>query len=195
MIDFQNLTTRVIGMIRDPGATVAEHANPVPPWGVVSREHTVPVIALSSLCATVLWVVFPPAAGSEAATMPLGEALAFLVVRVLFSLVMVFIMAATVAFYSGLVGGSRDFSAAFVLVTLSMTPLFVGDAFLPLPVVGALFALGALFYAFIILYRTAPTVIQIPKEHRGKHFVLVVLTTILAMMLVLIAFAPFATVG
>ena len=195
MIDFQNLTTRVIGMVRNPSATVAEHANPVPHWGLVSREHTVPVIALSSLCATVLWLVFPPAAGTQAPTMPLGEALAFLLIRVVFSLVMVVVMAATVSFYAGLVGGSRDFSAAYLLVALSMTPLFVGDAFLPVPVVGALLALGTLFYAFVILYRMAPSVIQIPSEHRGKHFILVVLTTILVMMLLLVAFSPFAAFG
>jgi len=173
-------------MVVDPDTTLAEHVQPVPPWVIVAREHAVPLIAGSAVVSTVLSLVFVPAAAGG-----LIELVVLLVVRVAVNFGMVALMAALVALFAGMFGGANDFNRGFVLVTLAMTPLYVGEAVLPIPLLGTIAALGGLIYSMIILYRNIPLATGVPRTARGRHFFMTLASMFLILMIAGLALGPF----
>jgi hypothetical protein len=189
MVDVAATVGRIRGMVVDPDATLAEHVQPVPPWAIVAREHAVPLIAGSAAVSTVLSLAFVPAAGTTGGG--LIELLVLLLVRVAVNFGMVALMAALVAFFAGMFNGANDFNRGFVLVTLAMTPLYVGEAVLPIPLLGTLAALGGLIYSMIILYRNIPVAMNVPRTSRGRHFFMTLASMFLILMIAGLALGPF----
>ncbi len=192
MIDFAASFVRIRGMLTRPAETLADHVDPVPPWQVVAREHAAPLIVGSAVISTILLILFQPmltAAGVTLATTP--ELLFQLVVRVIMNLVMLAVMASVVAFFAGMFGGSNDFNASFTLVALAMTPLYVGEAIMPLPGLGVFAALAGLIYSLVILFRGSVVALGLPPRNRGQHFALSLLSVFLISMLSALVLGPF----
>lgn len=187
MVDVAATVGRIRGMVVDPDSTLGEHVQPIPPWQVVAREHAVPLIAGSAVISTVLSLVFLPATGGAG----LIELMFLLLMRVLVNFVMVALMAALVAFFAGMFGGVNDFSRGFVLVALAMTPLYVGEAVLPIPLLGVIAGLAGLVYSMIILYRNIPLVMNVPAPVRGRHFFMTLISMFMILMIAGLALGPF----
>lgn len=185
MVDIASFVGRVRGMVARPAETLAEHTQPVPPWRIVAREHTLPLLISSALVSTLLIWMFPP---ETAAGLPVAFGPALLLRVVLNTAInfgMVALLAAIVRMFTGVFGGRPDFDAAYALVALSLTPTFVAEALAPLGTLGVLAFLAGLVYGLGILYRNSPAVLGVPVENRGKHFLL----TLVTMFLVSAAFA------
>src|SRR3546814_13470098 len=64
MIDFSALVGRMRGMVARPEATLVEHATPIPPWRVVAREHTLPLVpGCAAVTLAMFWVFLAPVTG------------------------------------------------------------------------------------------------------------------------------------
>ncbi|HET8728518.1 MAG TPA: YIP1 family protein [Alphaproteobacteria bacterium] len=191
MVDIAAAMGRVRGMVLQPGETMAQHTRPVPPWQVVAREHTLPLLIGSSILSTLLlWLLMPmmmamPGMGAPGP----GMALLRLVLNVAVNFGLVALMSGVVMIFAGMLGGRASFDASYALVALALTPLFVGEAFVPIPMIGILAFIGGLIYALVILYRNTPSVLGVPSENRGKHFVLTIVSMFLLSMAVAFAFA------
>jgi hypothetical protein len=185
---------RMRGMLLEPDATLAAHGVPAPNWRVVVREHALPVLALTSVGAFVLLLVLTSATETGAS---IGLIALFMVGRVILNLAGLFVMAAIIRFYAGMFGGAASFDAAFVLVALAMTPLYVAEMLgpgvqlllsTPAAVLLILLALG---YAFTILYRGTGLVMAVPQANRGAHFGLTLVTLVVLMMLAGLLLGPY----
>jgi hypothetical protein len=185
---------RMRGMLLEPDATLAAHGVPAPNWQIVLREHALPVLVLTSIGDFLLLLVLPLSSGTGVS---IGLIALLLIGRVILNLAGLFVMAAIIRFYAGLFGGAASFDAAFVLVALAMTPLYVAGMLAP--VVQLLFSIPAalllillaLGYAFTILYRGTGLVLAVPQQHRGAHFGLTLVTLVVLMMLASLLLGPY----
>ena len=173
---------RMRGMLLEPDATLAAHGVPAPNWRIVLREHALPVLVL------------PLSSGTGVS---IGLIALLLIGRVILNLAGLFVMAAIIRFYAGMFGGAASFDAAFVLVALAMTPLYVAEMLgpgvqlllsTPAAVLLILLALG---YAFTILYRGTGLVMAVPQANRGAHFGLTLVTLVVLMMLAGLLLGPY----
>lgn len=194
-MDLAAVVGRVRGMLFEPDATLAAHGVPAPNWRMVVREHVLPVLILTSIVALPLWLLL-------ASTVEVGPSAGLLVLalaaRVVVNLAGLFIMAAVVRFYAGMFGAVASFDAAFVLVALAMTPVYVagmlgpGVQLLLSGPAAMLLLLLALGYALMILYRGTGLVLRVPQDQRGAHFGLTLVTLVVLMMLFGLLLGPYA---
>ncbi len=193
-MDLAAVVGRMRGMLFEPDATLAAHGVPAPAWRLVVREHALPVLALTSVGAFVLLVVLT--AGSESGA-SIGLIALLMVGRVVLNLAGLFVMAAIIRFYAGMFGGKAGFDAAFVLVALALTPLYIAEMIGPAVQLvfsapaAILLILLALGYAFTILYRGTGLVLAVPQESRGAHFGLTLVTLVVLMMLAGLLLGPY----
>ncbi|MGK9170113.1 hypothetical protein KXR53_27615 [Inquilinus limosus] len=193
-MDLAAVLGRVRGMLFEPDATLASHGVPAPSWRVVVREHALPVLILTSIGAFLLLSLL--LSTSETGT-PIGLLVLFLAGRVVVNLAGLFVMAAVVRFYAGMFGATAGFDAAFVLVALAMTPVYVAEMLGPgvqLLMSGpaaVLLVLLAVGYALAILYRGTGLVLGVPQEQRGAHFGLTLVTLVVLMMLFGLLLGPY----
>lgn len=193
-MDLAAVVGRVRGMLLEPDATLAAHGVPAPSWRIVVREHALPVLVLTSIGALLLLML--QAAASDVET-PIGLLVLLLVARMVSNLAGLFIMAAVVRFYAGMFGAIASFDAAFTLVALAMTPVYVAEMLSPgaqLLLSGpaaVLLVLLAIGYALTILYRGTGLVLRVPQEQRGAHFGLTLVTLVVLMMLLGLLLGPY----
>lgn len=172
MVDISASIQRVRGMIVEPDNTLVQHLDPVPPWGVVAREHVLPLLIMTSLVTLVLFLVFLPLYDQAGAPLPGPAALAVqAVVRVPVNLLILAVLAGVLAVISGMAGGLRDFNAAFAVTCLSLTPLLVAEALLPIPLLGPIIAIIGLVRGLVILYRGITPALRVaPSQRPGVFF-------------------------
>ncbi|TSD83936.1 hypothetical protein FFK22_035150 [Mycobacterium sp. KBS0706] len=193
-MDLAAVVGRVRGMLFEPDATLAAHGVPAPGWRMVVREHALPVLVLTSIGAFLLLALLLSVSDVET---PIGLLVLILAGRVVANLASLFVMAAVVRFYAGMFGAAASFDAAFVLVALAMTPVYVAEMLGPgvqLLLSGAaamLLALLAFGYALTIFYRGSGLVLRVPQEQRGAHFGLTLVTLVVLMLLLGLLLGPF----
>jgi len=191
-MDIDALIQRIRGVMSNPRATLSADARPAPPWPVAMREHAIPMVGGSAVVAAVLGLLF---GGGGAIGPGLFGVLFTLVLKVVVGVAMLAAMGGIAAFFAGMFGGNGEFDSGFVLVVLSMTPFYLGEAVLPLPAIGGFAALAGMIYALYIFYQGIDSVLAVPDEHRVKHFVLVVVTTLMLSILVALIIGPLVLVG
>lgn len=190
MVDIAAVVGRVRGMVVQPQQTLARHTQPTPSWNIVAREHTLPLLIGSSAVSTVLlWLFLPMVAMPDMGAPGLGFVLFRFAANVVVNFALIALMAGVVMVFAGMFGGRSDFDGSYALVALALTPLFVGEALVPIPMVGMIAFFGGLIYALVILYRSTPAVLGVPPESRGKHFLLTVATMFLLSTVVAFVFA------
>ena len=195
MADLATTSSRIIGMVSDPGATLAQNSQPVPPWHLVAREHVLPLIVVTAVVNSLLmWLLRPMheaivrQAGLE---MPeTGNPLFTLALRIATQFAGIFVWALIVGFFAGTLGGRNDFNAAYVLVSLALTPYILAAALVPIPYIGLMLFLCGLVYALIIMYRGIPALIGVPDENRAKHLALSLVSMVLAGLGVALLLGP-----
>lgn len=185
-MDFAAFIARVHGMLVRPQETLAADALPAPPWQIAAREHAIPLIVASAVTAALLSLIFPDAGFAPAPGMI--ELVFDTVLRIVLNIAFVAATAALACLFAGMFGGTTQFDAGFAVIALAMTPAYVGEALLPLPLLGGVAALVGIVYGLVVLYKGMAGVMGVPDEHRGKHFLLTVVSSfivsiILAMML------------
>lgn len=187
-MDVATFIARVRGMLVQPQETLAADASPAPPWQVAAREHAVPLITASAVVAALLSLVFP---GSAAMAAPGLIGLVFdTVLQIVLNVGFLAMTAGFACLFAGVFGGTTRFDAGFAVVTLAMTPAYVGEAVLPIPVVGALAALAGLIYGLVVLYQGMATLMGVPPEHKGKHFLLTVVSSFLSGLFLIALLGP-----
>lgn len=172
MFDWMAFRNRVTGMVTQPMATLAEDGRSAPPWSAVARDHVLPLLLITAAVQFVLVLASAGPAEPGRPQIGLEDALLVAVIRVVANLVGLSLMAAVVAFYSGMFGGSRRFDDSYALLALSMTPLYLAEALMPAPLLGVPVALAGFFYALVIFYRGLGIVLRLPLYNRPKHFAL-----------------------
>lgn len=171
MTDLTAAATRMRGMLTAPEATLHEHLSPTPPWLVVAREHTLPLLIGSALISIVLLVLIPPP-GGQADGPSMVDITSLVVVRIFVNFFLLLVMAGVLGFLAGMFQGSTNFNSAYVLTALSMTPLYLGEAVLPIPLLGPMAAMAGLVYSIVILYKGVPRALMVPQTSRGRHFLM-----------------------
>lgn len=187
-MDLATFIARVHGMLVQPQETLATDARPAPPWQVAAREHALPLITASAVTAALLSVVFPGSA-AMAATGLIG--LVFeTVLRIVLNVGFLAVTAGLACLFAGMFGGTTRFDVGFAVVALSLTPAYVGEAVMPVPVLGTLAALGGLVYGLVVLYQGMADLMGVPPEHKGKHFLLTVASSFIAALFLIALLGP-----
>jgi hypothetical protein len=197
-VTLQAMIARTRGMIATPDATLAEHASPPPPIGVVVREHLLPLLVLNALATfAILMLLTPPEAGFSGD--PVATVLA-LAGDIGLSIVSVWIISLIVRYHARRLGGSNDARGAFVLTALAMSPLFVAGTAAQILTFASLelallLLLAGVVYSFVLIYRGSGRVLGVPDNARGRHIVAVVLTQMLISFVLFTLIAMFFMPG
>lgn len=182
MVDWAAFAARVRGMLVAPDATFLSDGTPAPRWPLVLREHALPLIVPTSIVYVALLPLFLPA--EAAAQLSLGLAVEIAIANAVISVITVFVIATVVRFFASRLGGRPDFDASFVLVALSTTPLFLGQAFFAVPGLGQAVAIIGLVWSLVLVYRGLVPVAGVPVPNRVRVFGLS-LVTLFAIFVVL----------
>jgi hypothetical protein len=89
-----------------------------------------------------------------------------------------------VNFFAGTFKGTSDFDRSFAAVSLTAIPALVGNVLGELPWIGWLVSVGLGIYSLVLLYQIIPLAFSLPEDNRVKHFVVSLLSMIVAMMLI-----------
>src|SRR3546814_3418381 len=93
LIDFSARGGRMRGMVARPEATLVEHATPIPPWRVVAREHTLPLVTgCAAVTIAMFWVFLATVTGGAVPGPAWALVLLLAVVAIDFGLVAVMAM-------------------------------------------------------------------------------------------------------
>ncbi len=103
---------------------------------------------------------------------------------IVFMLIGVGVTAGVYAFFAGVFKGKRDFPRALAVVSLCSVPAYAGSVVGPVPFIGWLAALGLAIYGLVLLYRALPMYLEVPDQSRIVHFVVSLLGTALAMLVI-----------
>lgn len=180
MVDLSLFVQRCVGMLQHPMVTLREHADPLPPWQTVAREHVAPLIIGSALISTVLfWLMPPPLLAHQGISFGPRELVMQFVLTVAIGLAAVVITGAVVTVFSGMFGGLNSFNGGMVLAGLAMTPHYLAEALKPLPAIGFLLTVVGAIVSLVLIYKGAPVVLRLPVENRGKHFAMTIMTLLL----------------
>lgn len=191
MVDVAVLVSRVRGVITNPKETLAEHMRPVPPWSVVTREHVLPLLVVSGLIASLIFLAFAPIGQTPGMPAPdLMEVLRGFVLRIVINLIALVVVTVVIGVMAILFDGQPRFNGAFTLVALAMTPLYLTEAVAFLPLIGPILFVAGLVYSLMILYQGVPMALQVPDNKRVFHFVLTMATTVVLMVVITAALVP-----
>lgn len=180
--------TRVVGMMRSPGATLQEHVMPVPGWRIVLLQHTVPLVALSAVAQSLLAALMP----ADPLAQMIGASPSLILVRIASGLLSLVVYAALVRVFADMFNGRNSFDSAFCLVSLCATPFYLAAPLVVLPGIGKLLPMVGVAYSLALIYRFTPSVMGVPRDERLKHFVLTLVSFIVLDVIVMVIFQGLA---
>lgn len=92
---------------------------------------------------------------------------------------------------AGAFGGKSNFSLGLAALTLAFVPGYLGQALGWLPWIGGLLVLGLGIYSLVQLWRILPLYLEVPPTKRVAHYVLSLIATIIAMVIIGSVFGRF----
>jgi hypothetical protein len=93
------------------------------------------------------------------------------------------IVAFVVSAMAGAFGGKNNFALGLAATTFAFIPGYFGQAVTWLPWVGGLLGLGLFIYALVLLWKVIPVYLAVPDEKRVSHYILSLVVTIAAMII------------
>ncbi len=87
------------------------------------------------------------------------------------------------AWLAGMMGGKNDMNRGVAMLFWISVPSLIGQVFATLPMVGWILSLGLGIYALVLLYRAIPVFMEVPIEARVKHFILLLIATLVVSVL------------
>jgi len=137
--------------------------SPAQEWQTIARE---PIDLTAVFTRYVMILAAIPAIAGFLVTLWFGffGAFAVMIVGYILTLVGVFVNAKIVEILAPKFGGPQDADAALKLAAFSPTVAWVAGGLIIVPILGALIALAAAFYALYTLYLGVPIVMRVPQE-------------------------------
>jgi hypothetical protein len=93
------------------------------------------------------------------------------------------VVAFVVSALAGAFGGKNSFALGLAATTFAFIPGYLGQAVTWLPWIGGLLALGLFIYALVLLWKVIPVYLAVPDGKRVGHFILSLVATIAAMLI------------
>ncbi len=183
MFDLNRTLQLIRGAIFDPEATWRGYLPEAGDWRRTAFLLTGPLIVLAAVVAYLIGLVlsdgglFRPTLGSTLARLMTGAIGAGVVAWIVSTL-------------AGLFGGKRSFAHGLAATTLAFVPGYIGQALALLPWVGGLIALGLFIYALVLLWRIIPLYLEVPGGRRIGHYILSLITTLVAGLIIGMLFRP-----
>ena len=172
MFDFNRFKELVTGgLLRAEPTWAAYHAENRP-WQFTAANLTVPLIVAAMLVAGLLAML----TGGSVRFPSFGVWLLMLIL----SFVQFAIAVGIFTYMAGTMGGTRDYNRGVAAMSLAAIPGQVGSALGTLPWIGWIVALGLAILSLIYLYRILPLYLDIPDSKRVVHFVVSLLLTAVA---------------
>jgi len=182
MFDFSRTIRLVSNALFDSTATWQAYLPEAGDWKKTAALLTGPLIVASAVAAYLLGLItgggiFRPTILSTIATIIMGA-------------VGIGVLAFILGALSGTFGGKRDFALALAAATLAFVPGYVGQALMWLPWIGWLLGIGLGIFSLVQLWKVIPVYLEVPDNKRTLHYIISLLVTIIAMMLLSRIFAP-----
>jgi hypothetical protein len=166
MFDANKTLDLVKDALLDPEPTWLKYFEEPRSWKDTAITLTLPVLAVCLVIGLVLKPI--PIAFLSVILMALSITLWSLVVN----------------FFAGTFNGTSDFDRSFAAVSLTAVPAMVGNVLGELPWIGWLLSLGLGIYSLVLLYQIIPLAFSLPEDNRVKHFVVSLLSMMVATMLI-----------
>ncbi len=166
MFDADKTLDLVRGALLDPEPTWQKYFEEPQSWKDTAITLTLPVLAV---CLVVGFVLKP-------------VSVAFF--SIIMMAISITIWSLVVNFFAGTFKGTSDFDRSFAAVSLTAIPALVGNVLGALPWIGWLVSVGLGIYSLVLLYQIIPLAFSLPEDNRVKHFVVSLLSMIVAMMLI-----------
>ena len=187
MIDLVRTFSLIRASIFDPEKTWRDYLPEAENWQKTALLLTGPLIVLSAVAAYLI--------GFLGSGVSMFGQFRPTIMSTIVSMVSTAISAGVVAFIfgalAGAFGGKGGFALGLAATTFAFIPAYIGQAVLWVPWVGGLLALGLFIYSLVLLWKIIPIYLSVPDGRRTGHFILSIVGSVAAMIIVSITLGRF----
>lgn len=128
--------------------------------------------------------------GADSSMLGIRPTLVYTLVSMLMAAIAAGVVAFIVSALAGMLGGKASFAHGLAATSLAFVPGYFGQALSWLPWIGSLLALALVIYALVLLWRIIPLYLDIPDSKRTIHYVVTLIATFVAMIIVSMVMRP-----
>ena len=185
MLNIARTAELVKGALLNTEATWRTYLSEADDWVKTAFLLTGPLIVLSGVLGFIIGI-----AGSGSSMFGIRPTFASMLVGMIMSVIAAGVVAFIVSTLAGIFGGKNSFARGLAATTLAFVPGYLGQALNWLPWIGSLIALGLFVYALVLLWRIIPIYLDVPDGKRTSHYILSLIATVVAMILISIPLRP-----
>jgi hypothetical protein len=178
-LDLNRTLSLVRGALLDPEPTWRSYLPEAGDWQKTAGLLTGPLIIAATVVAYLLGL-FSGRGMFGLARPTLGSSLMNIIMGAIAAALVAFI----VSWLAGAFGGKRSFAHGLAATSLAFVPGYLGQALVPLPIIGGLLSLGLSIYGLVLLWRIIPVYLDVPDGRRVGHFIVSLLASFVAMFIV-----------
>ncbi len=178
-MDFGKIIKLVQGIILKPKETFESVKGEKTPWTNLLINYVLILIALPAIGNFLVWIRWSASWAIKALIMQLLMAgISFIALTYLMQIL------------SKSFGGNGDLDQAAKTIAYSLTPMWVGNLFVFIPIIGWLIALAGAIYSLIVLYHAIIIFMEIPKDKSIGYEIIFIIVSIVVMAVISLIFAP-----
>ena len=179
-----NLVNRLMQAVIRPEPLWEEEATKNRSWQEMLKFPVLPVIAGVAVLAALLTMVFGYRVPMIGVLRPsVTEMVMQMVGTIVMYTLSLLIFGWIAAWLAGMMGGKNDMNRGVAMLFWISVPSLIGQVLGTLPMVGWILGFGLGIYALVLLYKAIPVFMEVPVEARVKHFILLVIATLVISIL------------
>jgi len=176
MFNLKRTIELIRGAMFDPEPTWRNYLPEAGDWKRTAFLLTGPLIVAAAVIAYLVGFI-----SSDSSMLGLARpTLGFTLLRIVMGAVAAGLIAWIFSALAGAFGGRNSFALGLAATTLAFVPGYVGQAFSGLPWIGPLLAFVLFIYALVLLWKIVPIYLQVPDGKRAGHYILSLLASIVA---------------
>lgn len=179
MFDFKRTLALIKGAIFDPETTWDGYLPEASDWKKTAALLTGPLVVASGVLGYLVDFVFPN-------RNPFIPDTGFLdmLLGIVMAAVAAVVVAFVFAFLAGLFKGKNSFALSLAATSLAFVPGYIGNVLVHVPWLGWLLSLALGIYGLVLLWRILPRYLEVPAGSRIGHFILSLVTCIVAFFII-----------
>jgi hypothetical protein len=183
MFDPNKTMSLIKGGLLDTDATWKSYHAEDKSWKDTFIGLTGPVILVSVILSVIFTWIF-----SRFSLFGSQGGIGFLFLSLIAALISIFIASFIFSYFASFFKGEHNFNKGFAVISLAAIPAYIGNALGGLPYIGWLISIGLGIVSLVFLYQAIPLYLKIPEDKRVVHFVVSLIVTLIAVLIINLLF-------
>ncbi len=178
-MDFGKIIKLVQDIILKPKETFESIKGETPDWTKLFVNYVLILIALPAIGNFLIWIRWSASWAIRSLIMQ------YLMAGIAFIALMFLMQILSKSF-----GGNGDLNQSAKTIAYSMTPAWVAQVFMFIPIIGWLIALAGGIYALFVLYHAITIFMDVPKDKSIGYEIIFIIVSIVVMMVIGLILSP-----